>query len=86
MKIVYAPRFARSYKKLPLGMKRSAEKAEKLFRKNPFDPRLHTHKLHGRLSAFWSFSITSGHRIIFEFGDEGVVFFHAVGAHGVYEL
>ena len=66
-------------------MKREAEEAEKLFRKNPFDPKLDTHKLHGRLSMFWSFSINREYRIVFEFGDRDVVYFHIVGKHEIYE-
>ncbi len=77
MKIIYSTQFARKYKKLPKEVKAAAEKAEVLFRKNPFNPELETHKLHGRLSLFWAFSINSDYRIIFEFGgDRDMVYFH----------
>lgn len=85
MKIVYSPRFARRYKKLPLEVKDKAEKQESIFRKDPFDKRLKTHKLSGNLSDFWSFSVDYDYRIIFEFGDGSIVYFHTVGTHDIYE-
>lgn len=47
MKIVYSSKFIREYKKLPSLVKDQAEQKEKLFREDPFDPRLRTHKLKG---------------------------------------
>ena len=84
MKIIYSPNFARSYKKLPEKIKILAEKKEKIFRKNPFDKSLETHKLHGRLKDFWAFSINYQYRIIFDFADENAVHFHTVGKHDIY--
>jgi len=84
MKIIYSPNFRRSYKKLPEKIKILAEKKERVFRKNPFDKSLETHKLHGRLKDFWSFSINNRYRIIFEFTDENTVHFHTVGGHDIY--
>lgn len=65
MEIYYLPKFARQYKKLPRAIQEAAEEKEKIFRDNPFDLRLKTHKLGGTLSCFWSFSVTYSHRIIF---------------------
>lgn len=45
MEIIYSSKFAREYKKLPNSIKDVAEEQEKIFRENPFDPRLKTHKL-----------------------------------------
>lgn len=85
MYIVYTPAFARQYKKLSDIVKREAERKEKVFRKNPFNKTLKTHKLHGRLDDCWAFSINPKNRIIFEFKDSGkVVVFHAIGSHDVY--
>ena len=47
MEIRYSSKFKRQYKKLSKEVKVHAEKREVLFRKNPFDSRLKTHKLHG---------------------------------------
>lgn len=85
MEIIYHPKFARQYKKLPRPIKDRAEEKEKLFRANPFDPRLKTHKLHGELSEFWSFSITREYRIIFDFTDHNkTARFYMVGTHDIY--
>ncbi len=81
----YSPKFAREYKKLPLELKKLAERKEKLFRLNPLDPKLKTHKLHGRLSEFWSFSIDKKYRIIFEFGENDIIYFHSIGDHHIYD-
>lgn len=87
MEIVYTTRFARAYRKLPLSVKREAEKKEQIFRQNPFDHRLKTHQLKGRLAMFWSFSVTYKYRIIFELhrASRERVSFHDVGDHDVYQ-
>ncbi|MBP9759998.1 MAG: type II toxin-antitoxin system mRNA interferase toxin, RelE/StbE family [Candidatus Pacebacteria bacterium] len=85
MEIYYLPRFARGYKKLPEEVQTKAEVAERLFRADPFDPRLKTHKLFGHLAGFWSFSVSFSHRIIFEFVDEHTVRFYRIGDHDIYE-
>jgi len=85
MKIIYTPKFRREYKKLPDKIKSIAEQNEQLFRDNPFHASLDTHKLHGRLKEFWSFSIGYKYRIIFEFADKGTVHFHSTGNHDIYQ-
>ena len=86
MEIIYSTKFAREYKKLPDSIKDIAEEQEILFRKDPFDPRLKTHKLKGKFSGFLSFSVDYKHRIIFEFSkDKNTVYFHSVGDHDVYQ-
>lgn len=86
MEIIYSPKFAREYKKLPQGIKKLAEEVELIFRKDPFDPKLKTHKLKGRLDGFLSFSIGYKYRIIFEFSkDKKRIYFHSVGNHDIYE-
>ncbi len=85
MEIIYSGQFARKYKKLPIEVKISAEKKEDIFRVDAFDARLKTHKLHGRLDEFWAFSINNDYRIIFEFGEGDLVYFHMIGTHDIYE-
>ncbi len=85
MKIIYTSKFARAYKKLPEDIKIIAEKKEKVFRKNPHDTRLKTHKLKGDLGDLWSFSVSYQIRIIFEFADNDIVYFHTVGQHDIYD-
>jgi addiction module RelE/StbE family toxin len=85
MRIYYSRRFAKKYKRLPNKIKLLAEIKENLFRKNPFDPRLKTHRLTGNLQDYWSFSIDHHYRIIFEFAKEDIIWFHSVGTHTIYE-
>lgn len=85
MKIVYSPKFAKEYKKLPDKIKDLAEKQERYFRINPFDSRLHTHKLTGKFKGFCAFSVDYKYRIIFEFADKGLVFFLSIGDHDIYK-
>ena len=85
MQILYSPEFARRYKKLSLEVQKKAEEKETIFRNNPFDPWLNTHKLHGSLSAFWAFSVDQQYRIIFVFLEAGLVKFCAIGDHSIYE-
>jgi addiction module RelE/StbE family toxin len=85
MKIYYSTKFAKEYKRLSTEVKKEAEKKEKLFRQDPFNPKLKTHKLTGQLKSYWSFSIDFEHRIIFEFAHKKeVVWFHSVGGHEIY--
>jgi len=86
MKIFYSSKFAHEYQKLPLRVKKTAEKKEQTFRKNPFDPGLKTHKLKGNLKGFLSFSINQKYRIIFEFTNSDTVWFHSVGEHSIYKF
>jgi len=85
MQIIYSPRFAKDYERLDISIKKKAEKREAIFRKNPFDNRLQTHKLSGRFFGLWSFSVDYDCRIIFEFKNEKVVIFHAIGGHSIYK-
>ncbi|MBI2888335.1 MAG: type II toxin-antitoxin system mRNA interferase toxin, RelE/StbE family [Candidatus Liptonbacteria bacterium] len=83
MKIYYHPRFERSYRKLPFHLRAKAEARETLFRENPFDARLDTHKLHGKLKRQWSFSVDGKCRILFDFIMSDVVFID-VGDNDIY--
>jgi len=85
MKIEYSPRFEQLYKKLPSKVKTIAEDKEIIFRKNPFDKRLKTHKLKGSLRNYWAFWLNYKYRIIFSFEEDDIVRFHAVGTHTIYK-
>ncbi|OIO47067.1 MAG: hypothetical protein AUJ31_00525 [Parcubacteria group bacterium CG1_02_39_15] len=84
MQIIYSSNFVSTYQRLPFLVKKEAEKAEKLFRKNPFDPRLRTHKLKGKLKGRWAFFISWRYRIIFRFANDKTVWFLAIGGHEIY--
>lgn len=85
MDIIYGSKFAKEYKKLPSNIKDMAEVNFLLFKNNPFDLKLKTHKLNGKLKNLYSFSIGHKYRIIFEFSDnKNIVYFYSVGNHDIY--
>lgn len=85
MHIRYSPKFARQYKKLPRNVQERAERREAIFRADPFDPRLKTHKLHGTQDDFMAFSVDYSYRIIFKFQEDNFVVFYEIGDHSIYE-
>lgn len=83
MTIFYHPRFRRSFAALPKVLQMKTERRTSIFRKNPHDPRLDSHKLHGKLQNFWSFSIDNKYRILFEFDNVDAIFLD-IGDHDLY--
>jgi addiction module RelE/StbE family toxin len=85
MEIRYRNRFVKEYKKLSPAIKNAAKKKEIIFRKNPFDSRLKTHKLSGPLDGFLAFSVSQKYRIIFAFAQKDIVEFYSIGNHDIYD-
>ncbi len=85
MQIIYSAEFIRLFKKLSVDIKKEAIKKEIIFKKNPFDPKLKTHKLKGKLKDCHTFSISYHHRIVFEFSKKNLIYFHTIGSHDVYK-
>jgi len=83
--IEYTAHFKRAYQRLDISVQRKAEQKEVLFRKNTFAPMLKTHKLHGKLKDFYSFSIDKNTRIVFQFTGRAKAVFLDVGSHNVYQ-
>jgi mRNA-degrading endonuclease YafQ of YafQ-DinJ toxin-antitoxin module len=83
---IYTDRkFEKQYKKLPERIRALAKQKEILFKENPFDQRLSTHKLHGKDKEIWSFYITPRtYRIKFIFLTPKSVLFLEIGTHDVY--
>ncbi|MGI9165930.1 MAG: type II toxin-antitoxin system RelE/ParE family toxin [Pyrinomonadaceae bacterium] len=52
-----------------------------IFQNNPFDQRLRTYKLSGRLKDLWSFTIEYDLRVVFSFLEGDRVLFIDIGAH-----
>ncbi len=70
IKVTWDQGFKRIYKKKVKNNKELKEKfwdAIKLFSKEPYHPRLRTHKLTGKLEGLWAFSVSYDCRVIFEF-------------------
>lgn len=84
MKIIYSPKFERSFKKLSIFLAEKVIERTLIFNKDPFDPRLDTHKLHGKLKNQWSFSVDKKCRILLEFDKTDAVFLD-VGDHDLYK-
>ncbi|MEK7501026.1 MAG: type II toxin-antitoxin system mRNA interferase toxin, RelE/StbE family [Patescibacteria group bacterium] len=84
MTIRYSSKFRKSYRKLPWHLKIKAEEKEKVFRHNPFDPRMDTHKLHGKYKDYWAFTIAGSYRIMFAFSGKDTIDFINTGTHEIY--
>lgn len=83
-RIEYSNKFLKALKRLPTRIIEKAEEKELVFKQNPFDSRLETHKLRGKDKNCWSFSITDAYRIKFIFLSSGEVLFLDVGTHDIY--
>ena len=87
MRVITVAEFDKRYKKLPVFIQKKAEKQEKIFRKNPFHPSLHTEKLEPRNKELWSIRVDKSYRIIFRFVEGNTVLFLTVGPHDwIYKL
>jgi mRNA interferase YafQ len=73
LELVWDEGFKRSYKKR-IGndhlLKKKFWDAIDLFIEQPFDARLKTHKLSGKLAGHWAFSVAYNCRVVFKFLDE----------------
>ena len=82
---MYSQRFGRALRRIDRRYVHGIAEREKMFLQNCFDPRLKTHKLHGALDGYWSFSLTYSHRVLFRFREKGIVEFINVGGHSIYD-
>ena len=71
---------AKKIKRNPSIEEKFFEKLE-IFLNDPYHPSLKTHKLSGKLSKAWSFSITSDCRVVFYFASQTKVVFFDIGTH-----
>ena len=87
MKVLVTAEFTRRYRELPASIQRKAEKQEKLFRKNPFYPSLHTEKLEPKEKELWSIRVDRRYRIVFRFVSGDAALFLTIGPHDwIYKL
>lgn len=85
IEVEYSAKFLKSAKKLSDKLFQKAEEREKIFKNNPFDPRLDTHKLHGKERKHWAYWINKKYRVKFLFLDGDRVLYINIGTHdGVY--
>jgi mRNA-degrading endonuclease YafQ of YafQ-DinJ toxin-antitoxin module len=83
--VKYSHTFLKHLSRLPQKLIRKAEERELIFRQDVFDPRLRTHKLHGKDQDSWAFWIDFTHRIKFIFLNEEEVLFLDIGTHDMYK-
>lgn len=81
VEIEYSTKFLKSAKKLSVSILQKAEEREKIFKANPFDPRLNTHKLHGKEREYWAYWINKKYRIKFLFLNGNKVLYINSGTH-----
>lgn len=81
MDVSYSGKFLKSASGLSRKLIVQAEVREVLFRANPFHPILRTHKLHGKQSGLWTFSVSPKYRILFIFLKPENVLFLDIGTH-----
>ncbi|PIQ94958.1 MAG: type II toxin-antitoxin system mRNA interferase toxin, RelE/StbE family [Nitrospirae bacterium CG_4_10_14_0_8_um_filter_41_23] len=84
IKITWDHGFKRIYKKKIKNneeLKKRFWDAIELFSKEPFNFRLRTHKLTGKLEGLWAFSVSYDCRIIFKFLDKNEFLLIDIGGH-----
>jgi addiction module RelE/StbE family toxin len=84
IRITWDQGFKRIYKKKVKNndeLKKRFWDAMELFSKNPFNPRLRTHKLTGKLEGLWAFSVAFDCRVIFKFLSENEILLIDIGEH-----
>jgi plasmid maintenance system killer protein len=84
-RIEYSRKFLKQAAKLPLRVIDETQDKELIFKTNFFDPRLRTHKLHGKEKELWAFWINHSYRIKFAFLKTGGVLFLEIGTHKIYK-
>jgi Txe/YoeB family toxin of Txe-Axe toxin-antitoxin module len=83
--IIYSEFFCGQYNRLPLFIRKKATQKIDIFRRNPFHPSLHLHKLKGKLEGQWAISVDYSHRIIITPLDDGDVVLQSIGRHAIYD-
>lgn len=84
MQIKFYPRFIKQLNRLPLDLQEEVLTKIDLFIENPQHPSLKSHKLHGRLREYYSFSVNYAYRILYKIKDNEAVFAE-IGTHDLYK-
>jgi len=87
MIVFLTSKFKKAYKRLPKQIKKKAKEREGIFRENPFDSQLETHRLRGKYKDYWAFSVDKFYRIMFQFLDAAKTkaAFINIGTHEIYK-
>jgi mRNA-degrading endonuclease YafQ of YafQ-DinJ toxin-antitoxin module len=83
--IAYKPSFIKVYKKLHTQEKEEIKERIEALRDPLHHQKLKVHKLSGKLSGFYSFSVSFSERILFQYGDSGKeIILIEFGDHSLY--
>ena len=83
--VKYSKNFLKSLGKLPERIIEQAEGKERIFKQNPFNSILRTHKLSGKEKDSWAFWINYSYRIKFIFLTSEDVLFSEIGKYDIYK-
>jgi len=81
IEISYSSHFLRKVRKLSLMDQKKLSQKVEIFKKNPFDIRLRTHALSGRLKKYFAFSLDRSQRVIFIKPEQFTALLIDVGTH-----
>ncbi len=82
--VAFSSSFKRVFKKRIKGKSKLEEKfwdRVEVFTQNPYDEKLRTHKLSGKLKELWSFSVEYDVRVVFYFVSDSKAIFIDIGKH-----
>lgn len=83
-KVLFSQKFIEQLEVLSPKIQTFAEKKIVLFQAEPKHTSLRTHRLHGPLKDYFSFSVNHQFRIVFEYGKSGIVHLLKIGGHEIY--
>jgi len=69
---------------LPISVKNKAKEKDRIFRENPFNPILNTHKLKGKFKNYRSYSVDKSYRVLFRFENKNKAIYFDIGTHKIY--
>lgn len=82
--VSFSASFKRAYKRKITGIpdrEKNFRSRLAMFINDPFDQRLRTHKLSGKLGELWSFSVEYDIRVVFYFDNDSRAVFVDIGTH-----
>lgn len=82
--LIYAPRFVRQFKRLPKELQEETFQKIELFRNIKNHAILKVHKLHGKFSSSYSFSVNYKTRVVFDYVSKTEVALLSIGDHDIY--
>jgi addiction module RelE/StbE family toxin len=85
MRIDLSSSFLKAYRKLSIEVLDQFESKQNIFLNNPFHFSLKTHKLSGKMSGYYAFSINYKYRVIFRYIDKNFILFLDIGTHDIYD-